>query len=104
MKNSKNNFSADSFFQTQVELQSLKDEEARRQKRLWLRAKIYEITGISQISSSSNIAIFEEIFNWIYQAPLYEWEGMLTCFKEEARIGSYEGTLEYAKELYEFLK
>lgn len=105
MKNSKNNFSADLFFQTQVEMQKLKNEEAKRQKRLWLRTKINEITGISQeLDDPDKLALFEKIFNWIYQAPLYEWEGMLYCLKKGGGSLCCERALENAKELYAFLK
>ena len=55
-----------------------------------------------------NKSTFEEIFNWIYQASIYEWEGMLYCFNyaAKARIhwGEYDEALKDAKELYSFLK
>lgn len=102
-------FRSDLYFLTQNEINKLKNEEAKRQKRLWLRTKIHEITGISrELDGSDNLAIFEKIFNWIYQAPLYEWEGMLYCFKKEAKSVCYEicyeKALENAKKLYAFLK
>lgn len=102
-------FRSDLYFLTQNEINKLKHEEARRQKRLWLRTKIHEITGISDKSSMEAKSNFEEIFNWIYEAPLCEWEGMLYCFKHEAQsICNWERALNKglskAKELYSFLK
>lgn len=58
-------------FHSLCEEKKLKDEIAKQHKRLWLRTKIHEIIGLPEEST------FEEISNWIYQAPIYEWEGML---------------------------
>lgn len=55
-------------FHSLCEEKNLKDEITKQQKRLWLRTKIHEIIGIPGKST------FEEIFNWIYQASIYEWE------------------------------
>jgi len=89
-------------FHSLCEEKKLKDEIAKQHKRLWLRTKIHEIIGMP------NKCTFEEIFNWIYQASIYEWEGMLYCFNyaAKARIHcwEYEEALEDAKELYSFLK
>lgn len=89
-------------FHSLCEEKKLKDEIAKQQKRLWLRTKIHEIIGMPAKS------IFEEIFNWIYQASIYEWEGMLYCFNYAAKARNhrweYEEALEDAKELYSFLK
>lgn len=89
-------------FHSLCEEKKLKDEIAKQQKRLWLRTKIHEIIGMPEKST------FEEIFNWIYQASIYEWEGMLYCFNyaAKARIhcGEYDEALKDAKELYSFLK
>lgn len=89
-------------FHSLCEEKKLKDEIAKQHKRLWLRTKIHEIIGMPEKST------FEEIFNWIYQASIYEWEGMLYCFNyaAKARIHcwEYEEALEDAKELYSFLK
>lgn len=89
-------------FHSLCEEKKLKDEITKQQKRFWLRTKIHEIIGIPVKS------IFEEIFNWIYQAPIYEWEGMLYCFKYAAKSrihwGEYDEALEDAKELYSVLK
>lgn len=108
MKKNNNNIDLAVYFQTQVEMENLKKEQAKKQKRLWLRAKIHEITGISEESDSEEVAIFEEIFNWIYQAPLYDWDGMLYCFKHEAEVKlsflGYNKALFEAKKLYSFLK
>lgn len=89
-------------FHSLCEEKKLKDEIAKQHKRLWLRTKIHEIIGLPEES------IFEEIFNWIYQAPIYEWEGMLYCLKYAAKSrihwGEYNEALNDAKELYSFLK
>ena len=89
-------------FHSLCEEKKLKDEIAKQHKRLWLRTKIHEIIGLPEEST------FEEIFNWIYQAPIYEWEGMLYCLKyaDKSRIhwGEYNEALNDAKELYSFLK
>lgn len=97
-----NDLSSESLFHSMKEEKKLKDEIAKQQKRLWLRTKIHEIIGLPEEST------FEEIFNWIYQAPIYEWEGMLYCFKYAAKSrihwGKYNEALKDAKELYSFLK
>ena len=97
-----NDLSCESLFHSMKEEKKLKDEIAKQQKRLWLRTKIHEIIGLPEEST------FEEIFNWIYQAPIYEWEGMLYCFKYAAKSrihwGEYNEALKDAKELYSFLK
>ncbi len=88
-------------FHSLCEEKKLKDEITKQQKRLWLRTKIHEIIGIPGKST------FEEIFNWIYQASIYEWEGMLYCFKYAVKAnhwGEYYEALENAKELYSVLK
>ncbi len=89
-------------FHSLCEEKKLKDEIAKQHKRLWLRTKIHEIIGLR------NESTFEEIFNWIYQAPIYEWEGMLYCFKYAVKsrniLWKYEDALNDAKELYSFLK
>lgn len=89
-------------FHSLCEEKKLKDEIAKQHKRLWLRTKIHEIIGLPEEST------FEKIFNWIYQAPIYEWEGMLYCFKYAAKSrihwGEYNEALNDAKELYSFLK
>ena len=108
MKKNETVTSLDAIFATQNLEQKLKDELAKEHKRLWLRTKIHEITGISHLSVPNKINDFEEIFDWIYQASIYEWEGMLYCFKYKARICSkgfsYGEALKNAKELYSFLK
>lgn len=90
------------------EQKKLEDEVAKQQKRLWLRTRIHEIIGISDISSPIKQEIFEEVFDWIYQAPIYEWEGMLYCYRHEAKVctqfGEYNKALKEAKKLYSFLK
>ena len=89
-------------FHSLCEEKKLKDEIAKQQKRLWLRTKIHEIIGMPEKST------FEEIFNWIYQASIYEWEGMLYCFNYAAKTithwDKYNESLKYAKELYSVLK
>lgn len=89
-------------FHSLCEEKKLKDEIAKQQKRLWLRTKIHEIIGMPEKST------FEEIFNWIYQASIYEWEGMLYCFKYAAKSRihreEYDEALKDAKELYSVLK
>lgn len=99
-KNENDNLAA--HFHSLCEEKKLKDEIAKQQKRLWLRTKIHEIIGLPEEST------FEEIFNWIYQAPIYEWEGMLYCLKYAAKSrihwGEYKEALNDAKELYQFLK
>ena len=89
-------------FHSLCEEKKLKDEIAKQHKRLWLRTKIHEIIGMPEKST------FEEIFNWIYQASIYEWEGMLYCLKYAAKSrihwGEYNEALTDAKELYSFLK
>ena len=85
-------------FHSLCEEKKLKDEIAKQQKRLWLRTKIHEIIGLPKEST------FEEIFDWIYQAPIYEWEGMLYCLKYEDKSSIYWGEYNEAKKLYSFLK
>lgn len=99
-KNENDNLVA--YFHSLGEWKNLKDEIAKQQKRLWLRIKIHEIIGMPEKST------FEEIFNWIYQASIYEWEGMLYCFKYAAKSRihreEYDEALKDAKELYSVLK
>ena len=98
-KNENDNLAA--HFHSLCEDKKLKDEITKQQKRLWLRTKIHEIIGIPGKST------FEEIFNWIYQASIYEWEGMLYCFKYAVKANhwvEYYEALENAKELYSVLK
>lgn len=99
-KNENDNLAA--HFHSLCEEKKLKDEIDKQHKRLWLRTKIHEIMGLSKKRT------FEEIFNWIYQAPIYEWEGMLYCFKYAAKSSTlwweYEDDLNVAKQLYSFLK
>lgn len=99
-KNENDNLAA--HFHSLCEEKKLKDEIAKQHKRLWLRTKIHEIIGLPEEST------FEEIFNWIYQASIYEWEGMLYCFNyaAKARIHweEYNEALNDAKQLYSFLK
>ena len=89
-------------FHSLCEEKKLKDEIAKQHKRLWLRTEIHKIMGLPKERS------FEEIFNWIYQAPIYEWEGMLYCFKYAAKSRihweEYNEALNDAKQLYSFLK
>lgn len=99
-KNENDNLAA--HFHSLCEEKKLKDEIAKQQKRLWLRTKIHEIIGMPEKST------FEEIFNWIYQASIYEWEGMLYCFNYAAKSRihreEYDEALKDAKELYSVLK
>lgn len=99
-KNENDNLAA--HFHSLCEEKKLKDEIAKQQKRLWLRTKIHEIIGMPEKST------FEEIFNWIYQASIYEWEGMLYCYKYAAKSithwDKYNESLKYAKELNSVLK
>ena len=99
-KNENDNLVA--YFHSLCEWKKLKDEIAKQQKRIWLRTKIHEIIGMPEKS------IFEEIFNWIYQASICEWEGMLYCFKYAAKSRihreEYDEALKDAKELYSVLK
>lgn len=85
-------------FHSLCEEKKLKDEIAKQHKRLWLRTKIHEIISLPEEST------FEEIFNWIYQAPIYEWEGMLYCLKYADKSRIHWGEYNDAKELYSFLK
>lgn len=108
MKKNETVTSLNALFATQNLENKLKDEIAKEQKRLWLRTKIHEITGISDLSGPNKKNDFEEIFNWIYKASIYEWEGMLYCYKHEGevslKLGEYNKALEAAKKLYSFLK
>ena len=107
MKKNKDDIDFGVYLQTQLEIDNLKKEQTKQQKRLWLRTKINEITGISDSSDSYKVAIFEEIFEWIYQAPIYEWEGMLYCLNHETWLFSSRdnhNSLNKAKRLYSFLK
>lgn len=109
MKKNNNVTSVEAFFATQRLEQQLKEEIAKEQKRLWLRTKIHEITGISETSDSESIAFFDVVFDWIYQSPIYEWEGMLYCLQHEYMkiVGTwsdYNKALDNAKSLYSFLK
>lgn len=116
MQKNKNDINLAVYFQTQDELVKLEKEQAKQYKRLWLRTKIYEITGIETPLTPTEKDSFEEIFDWIFQAPIYEWEGMLYCFNHEYEIvidspvekfsieSNIEYALENAKVLYSFLK
>lgn len=48
-------------------------DPAKLAKRFWLRKELYEYYGASHIED------MEEAFNWIYNAPLKDWENMLLC-------------------------
>ena len=99
-KNENDNLVA--YLHSLCEWKKLKDEIAKQQKRIWLRTKIHEIIRMPEKST------FEEIFNWIYQASIYEWEGMLYCLKYAAKSRrhweEYDEVLKDAKELYSVLK
>lgn len=76
-------------------------DPAKLAKRFWLRAKLYNLCGFPQKDKT----IVEEAFSWIYNAPLKEWDNMITALE-----WSYEnndpknlGLLERGKELYAFL-
>ena len=111
-----NDLSCESLFHSMKEEKKLKDEIAKQHKRLWLRTKIHEITGLETPLTPTEKDSFEEIFDWIFQAPIYEWEGMLYCFNHEYKIvidspvekfsieSDIEYALENAKVLYSFLK
>lgn len=102
MEKNENDNSVAHFYSLCEEWKKLKDDIAKQQKRLWLRTKIHEIIGMPEKST------FEEIFNWIYQASINEWEGMLYCFNYAAKARNhwweYDEALEDAKELYSVLK
>lgn len=116
MKKNENDNSVAHFYSLCEEWKKLKDDIAKQQKRLWLRTKIHEITGLETPLTPTEKDSFEEIFDWIFQAPIYEWEGMLYCFNHEYKIvidspvekfsieSNIEYALENAKVLYSFLK
>lgn len=101
MRKNKETTPLEALFAAQSLGKKLKEEIEKQQKRLWLRTEIHEITGC--ITED-----FEKIFDWIYYAPIYDWGGMLYCFKHEAelknRSDNYAKVLEKAKNLYALLK
>lgn len=75
-------------------------DPAKLAKRFWLRKKLYVEYGASQPEK------LEELFFWIYNAPLKDWENMvevlsMSYVKENGHITGPH--LEKAKELFAFL-
>ena len=74
------------------------DEGAEKlAKRFWLRNELYEYYGASYMNE------LEEAFKWIYNAPIYYWEGMLRCLTYHDNK-TYPKPLEDAKKLFGLLR
>lgn len=71
-------------------------DPAKLAKRFWLRKELYEYYGASHIED------MEEAFNWIYNAPLKDWENMLLCITYPDNK-TFPKPLEDAKKLFDLL-
>lgn len=77
-------------------------DPAKLAKRFWLRAKLYDLCGFPQKDKT----IVEEAFFWIYNAPLKEWDNMITALDwacDSNNDPENLGLLKRGKELYGFL-
>lgn len=77
-------------------------DPAKLAKRFWLRAKLYDLCGFPQKDKT----IVEEAFFWIYNAPLKEWDNMITALDWSCDSNNDPenlGLLKRGKELYGFL-
>jgi hypothetical protein len=72
------------------------EEKAKQVKRFWLREELYNYYGASHTKE------MEEAFEWIYNASLIDWEGMLLCIKYPDNK-TFPKPLEDAKKLFAFL-
>ena len=72
------------------------EEKAKQVKRFWLREELYNYYEASHTKE------MEEAFEWIYNAPLIDWEGMLLCIKYPDNK-TFPKPLEDAKKLFAFL-
>lgn len=68
-------------------------EKVLAQLRFWLRYVLYRYYGPSRKDE------MEEVFKWIWSAPVNEWNAMVVCVTR-----SNCQTLGEIKKLYEFLK
>lgn len=76
------------------------EESKKLAKRFWLRKKLYDEYGASYKEEMQNA------FEWIYNAPLKDWENMLESLKLSYGHGIHETKglqLKKAKELFAFL-
>lgn len=72
------------------------EEKAKQVKRFWLREELYNYYEASHTKE------MEEAFEWIYNAPLIDWECMLLCIKYPDNK-TFPKPLEDAKKLFAFL-
>lgn len=72
------------------------EEKAKLVKRFWLRFELYSYFGKSHIKE------MEEAYQWIYNAPLIDWEGMLLCLTYPDNK-TFPKPLEDAKKLFGLL-
>lgn len=71
-------------------------EKAKEVKRFWLRYELYTYYGAEYTKE------LEEAFQWIYNAPLIDWEGMLACIQYPDNK-TFPKPLEDAKKLFGLL-
>lgn len=71
-------------------------DPAKLAKRFWLRKELYKYYGASHIED------MEEAFNWIYNAPLKDWENMLLCITHPDNK-TFPKPLKDAKKLFDLL-
>ncbi len=76
-----------------------REDPAKLEKRFWLRSEIYRLCGFPDEK-----AVVEEIFLWIYDAPIKDWENMLKALDWSCIANGDPKTLQRAKELYNFLR
>lgn len=72
------------------------EQEAKKTKRFKLRFELYSYFGASHIKE------MEEAFQWIYNAPLIDWERMLQCITYPDNK-EFPKPLEDAKKLFGLL-
>ena len=100
MKKDNENFVISTFAEALSKCKEIDGEEEKKQKRFWLRKKLYVEYSASQPEK------MEELFSWIYNAPLKDWENMVEVLSMSyiEENGHTTGpNLEKAKELFAFL-
>lgn len=96
MKKYYENFDFIALDRTLKECKDIDEEKAKKVKRFWLREELYRYYGALHIDE------LEEAFQWIYNAPLVDWEGMLQCIIHPDNE-TFPKPLEDAKKLFRFL-
>lgn len=85
------------------------DDKEKLAKRFELRKGIYKILNPDKPYWDSRIYFhwneLENVFNWIYESPMIEWEGKIYCFAENFKKDlAIDFIIQKSKDLYNRLK